>query len=1368
MEDPINNQTFLSPDDLSGLSSDDMKQATEFINRANAAQAAVQQELEAQQAREAEQAKAAEPQPNFATETGAALAGGAAQAVESVGSFAELTGDTLKTGFNKLFGIPLDETQNPFSSQYQAGDASWLDIPDEWVPENKTGLGKLARGLVEFGLLTAATGGTGGLVGGAARVGTRVALAGRAAGLTSRQIKFVTKGAKILGDGAAAELISNSAEDENLMNLVNEYTPWMSSWVSNALAVDEEDNPWSARIKTVAVGAGLNGVAHGVTGYVAGRLTALRELRKGKSVDEANAAGNAVKDEVIAKGLASDEAASKDMAEMRYADGQGVSTKDPRDEYLKKYLSADEYKAYQKQQGEDPENLLTQVDEQIAAAEASGDKTLLRRLKKTRKEVEKDIEQRVDYDAIADQRGEGAGDPFDYATNQSATQAAEAVGRQPDPFVNGEKFDATEKATYGKDSDATVRNLQESIVDSKVGGSGKSATIAESEANLLRMSRGDKNLYQYIKEVSEDIARESFKSLDNRLDYREVQNLILRQTLELTSMIEDGGDIAKKFADYFVKNDKNARIYLDNGTEIVTATPAQRAALQLTIHTLAKRAQDIATGAVHMADDVNIYRQADMVFDAMKVALIEHKKVGYMWGLDGKRLQDGLLPAALKADTEKQLAKVTDDINQYIEELKKLTKNGQLDDVRMLLEAHSLTNNVRTLEHLHDFIRAKVWGGSVNGIQIRGELRKQIQSTFYNSILSAPITPIKAIVGTNFISFLRPIQAWMGATLKGDQKQAVIAAAQLDAIGQSLGESWQMFKHNWDQGFQAKAQSYDMKYDVGEDIREWKRLKPYIEKYGSQKDKLAYSVLDASVKFNTLPGVKYSQNLMGAGDAFARTVIGRMEMRRKAALKVIEKGADLSDVTRLSREIDEQFRSEIFSKNAEGRWIVTDTAARLAGDEAAMTKALEGVGASLEGLSDHPVLRAFFPFVRTGFNALDIAFEHTPLRRFQQKFKDITKGENLEKYGIFNDDDLAAAKALMDGRLATGYLVSSMAVIAALSGNMTGNEPLDKETRDNWKAAGIPPLSFKVPGTNTYISYRNIEPFNTLFAMVANVAQNFDVLGEDWTERWLQKVTFMFSSVIVDKSMLSGVEDLARLFNPETSGDLLARTGSRYLRSHLPYAGLLGSIGDVVDANQKEAQKLTEMIARRDALFKSFLPPRYDILSKDRTGKQLVYGPEDVMLRAFNAFSPIPITYTDGDSVKQTLLETRFNLPQTLSTYREEPLNSYEMSQMQLYLSKGDLRKNLEALFNEPAWRKEFEAYKNGKNLNSANDVKLTKQGWYLDIKDVFDRAKKDAISEFLYYNPEFKERFENREAINVLSKSGSIEELEALVNMPK
>ena len=1266
MENELN-QSSLNADSLVQINEADLIRAQEFMSRAARVEAANQAELEAAQPQEQPQA---EQQPTFLSETGAALAGGAAQAVESIGGFAELTGDTLKTGLNALIGRPVDSSQNPFSNDYEAGDASWLDIPDEWVPENKTGLGKFTRGLVEFGLLTAATGGVGGTVGGGLRLGARGLAAARAAGVGAkgiRTIKFVGKGAKIAGEGAFAELISDSSEDANLMNLVEDNVPWMSTWVSNALAVDDEDNPWLARIKTVAVGAGMNGAAHTITGFVKGRVAAIRAKSAGASVDEANEVGNKVMSDYMDDANVRDDEAFKEMAKDRYASGRGVKIKD-------------------------------------------------------------DLE--------------------------------EALGREPDEFVNPEKFNATEKATFSKEVDPIKQNLKESVSDLKAGGDGKSSTFWATESALAKMSRGDKNIHDYIVEVADDLTKEAFKLPENTLDYTEVQQLIIRQANELTSMIEEGGDIAARFADYFKNNAKDARVYIDNGREIVTASPAQKAALQLTINTLAKKAQGIATGAIHLGDDVSIYRQADSVFDAMKVALIEHKKMGYMWGLDGRYQQVGMIPKQVAEVTQAKLAKVTAEVDEYIEELKRLEKTGRVQELKDLLEIQALTSNVRTLEHIHDFIRAKLFGGQVNGVEIRGEWRKQLQGHFYNSILSAPLTPIKAITGTNFISMLRPLQAYFGATLRGSREEAVIAAAQIDAIGRSLGESFQMFKHNWDQGLNRKALSYDMKYDVGADLAEWQKLHTYVERYGTDAEKLGYRMLDMSVKWNTNPFVKYSQNAMGAGDAFARTVIGRMEMRARAARKLIDEGKDLNDIKKLSLQYEENFRNEIFSKNAEGRYVVTDAAAKMAGDEAAMTRALQGNLAGLEKVSDIKFMKAFFPFVRTGFNALEIAFEHTPAQRLMTRRNDIMKGINLEKYGI-RPEDLGQAQALLQGREAMGTVIIGMATVAALSGNMTGDPPMDKETRDLMKNKKIPFNSFKIPGTETYFSYNNIEPFNTLFAMTANVVQNATVLGEDWTENWVKKIIFLAGSVIVDKSMLSGVEDLARLMNPETSQDLLERTGSRYIRSHLPMAGMMKSAGDVFDVVQKEAQLLGEMLIKNDVLVKGILPPKYDILSKDRSGKELTYGPEHPLMRIFNELSPIPITFADDDPVKQTLLETRYNLPQDLSTYRDEPLNSFEMSQVQKYMSTGPLRAELEALFNSRKWKSEFETYRNGKNFSSANDIKLTKQGWYQDIQAVFRDSKEQAVAEFLYNNPEYRQRVEDRKIKSALGRSGQYAELE-------
>ena len=271
-----------------------------------------------------------EPDPTFLSETGAALAGGAVDAVESVGGFAELVGDTFKTGVGQLFGQPVDESQNPFSPEYDSNDAGWLDVPDDWVPENKTGLGKLARGLVEFGALTVATGGIGGAVGGGLRVGARLGGAARAAnlGLTARRrLNFVGKAAKIGAEGGVADLVSSSSETENMANLLNEHTPWLAPWVTEALANDPEDNPWLARIKTVTAGAGLNWVGWGISAFAKGAWAAAKARRAGKSVDEANEIGNKVHDQELEKAKTAHTESTDELAKKHEAEGRGQSDK---------------------------------------------------------------------------------------------------------------------------------------------------------------------------------------------------------------------------------------------------------------------------------------------------------------------------------------------------------------------------------------------------------------------------------------------------------------------------------------------------------------------------------------------------------------------------------------------------------------------------------------------------------------------------------------------------------------------------------------------------------------------------------------------------------------------------------------------------------------------------------------------------------------------------------------------------------------------------------------------------------------------------------------------------------------------------------
>ena len=1268
------------------------------------------------------------------------VVGGAADAIESVGDFAELTGDTLKQGVNGVFGREVDPTQNPFDSRYIRGDGNWLDIPDHLVPENKTSLGKLARGFAEFGFLLAATGGVGGVVGGAAKGTFGISRAAGVATKGGRFMQFVKTGATVGAEGAVADLIMD--DEANLMNLIQENTPWMAPWAKNvlgvnALAVHPDDNPWLAKLKTVAVGSGFNLVAHTLGAFAKGKYSARMAKKAGATDEAANAVGNQVYEEEWLRLREIDEGAATEMAAENYSQGKGISHADNRQEHVLKHLSEEEGARIL-----DP----NATDDVIAELES-----------------------------VADARAAEVDDAFDWDNYESKAQTAE--NRQPDPFVNPRKFNDSERATYAPNSKKAVKEaVKQATIDVKMGGNGSVSTPLFTESNFRKIVRGDRDVFEWVKEASDDITEELFQkpstaNQPNVLSYKELQDLAINQAMELHSVVEGAGpEAAKALREHFKGNGKNFILWMHDGQEVVTGNAAQKVGLQLLVNSLMKRASDISRGAVEIADSVPIIRQVDQVLDAAKVAIIEHKKIGFMTGRELAAMGINPLDPSGKRIINKKIKEIIQETNEHFLELKKLNDAGMHQQMRDLKELYALSDgNVRTMDHVHEWLAAKLKGGDMGRGDITGRWRREMQSVFYNSILSSLKTPIKAVTSTIGISLSKPAAQWVGALKNVDRKEMEIAWAGLDAIGQAWKESIDMANYNWKLSLDRKNMTYQGKFDVQGDMADWKALKPFYEQYGEQWMKRGYAALDTIATINTAPWMKYSANAMGAGDALSRTIIGRYNMRMKAAREAIESGIDLNDVQRVAREQEGRFRKEIFKQNKDGKWIVHDKATKLAGDEATMTKALEGWTKNLEGLQNAPLGRAFFPFIRTGVNALDLTWQHAGApANFYKKYNHLKKGLYLDKYGL-KKNEVAGELMMMEGRLATGRAILGMSFLATLTGTMTGDYPYDKEGRDLWKAAKIQPHSFKFqkPFSNetVYVSYRDLEPFNTLFSMSANLAQNIDILGESIWDNWSEKLVFMTAATLVDKSMLSGVKDLADLMSPQRAEGQFMRSFSKYGRSHLPWSGLFGQLGTITDGNAKEANTFLEMVAQRDIAFKSFVPPKYDILAKNRNGKKLNFAAETPWVRLLNSLSPVAITSVENDPVKQALVDMRYNLPEVVGHINGIPLNSKMKSELQKYMSMGRLRADLERIIiHDKNWRKLLNTYKQ-KGFTEATGKKLRDQKWYTVVDMAFQRAKKEAWSQVLANNPDFADQINTAKTMKKLGKAGAYDHLETLRN---
>ena len=438
----------------------------------------------------------------------------------------------------------------------------------------------------------------------------------------------------------------------------------------------------------------------------------------------------------------------------------------------------------------------------------------------------------------------------------------------------------------------------------------------------------------------------------------------------------------------------------------------------------------------------------------------------------------------------------------------------------------------------------------------------------------------------------------------------------------------------------------------------------------------------------------------------------------------------------------------------------------MAGNDAALTTALPQNLKVFETLQSIPGGNFFFPFVRTGYNALRLTFAHTEMERFTRKFDDIMNARNLDKYGI-RPQDLPQAQAMMRGRMTTGNTIMALTAYLAMNGMVTGDLPPDRETREHWRSRGIQANSFKF-GTEenpVYVSYRNLEPFNTLFSLTANFATNQHLLGEDERDNMTQKIAFMFGSILVDKSMLAGVDDLVTLMNADSSGAQITNTIAGLARASLPYRSLLASLGDVMQAHQVEANTFSELMFKRDIGLKQMLPAKYDILAKDRSGKKFTPNYSSPWLRMFNMISPVAIQFGDDDPVKSALMDINFNLPDEVTQYNGEPLTSFERSELQRFMSMDvEFRRDLERLVNSQSFKDQVEAYRTKGFLNRDGAL-VSQTPFYNAVRKIFIQAKERAMIRVRSEYADLDKRLNIAEAKRDFIKVGGFEQVEYLIN---
>jgi len=697
------------------------------------------------------------------------------------------------------------------------------------------------------------------------------------------------------------------------------------------------------------------------------------------------------------------------------------------------------------------------------------------------------------------------------------------------------------------------------------------------------------------------------------------------------------------------------------------------AAVDLVVGTLLHQLRDTGISGRELMGlvDVNdIDGPTKQIVDTMLFALTEVKRSRMTGSANLRAMQDpdltiqarNILKEEAEAALERDMIETRETIATILDITRK-DKDGEL--LTALYEAFSQMNTVHSLDDFDRWARKMIKGGKIdpNKPGQTGVLIRELEGVMAHSILSGPKTPLRAVMGTSTATFLRPLATALGATMSypfnGDATTMRAALASLNGMMQAIPESFDLFKSKLNSYWSGDVSNINSRYmTITRADSNWEILRRWAEDSGraTNAEKAMFQAANMARSMNNSNFLTYSTKLMAATDDAFAFILGRGKMREKALRNVLEleaAGKNIPEITpALLRKYEDDFYDEVF----DGIGGIKDEATQFARKEVTLTLPLTGLSKGLNDLFvKYPLIQPFFKFARTGVNGLSLTAKHTPgLNFLLEEFNTIARAtpDNLEEvaqYGIKNAAELANAQALQRGRLAMGSAVISMGIYSYLSGNITGNGPVNRTQRQAWLDAQWVPRSIKIG--DVWVGYDSIEPFNQIFAIIADVGDASVLMGETWTEDEYMKLALVAAQGFTSKSYLAGMQQLVDLMagRPGQTNRIIGNLTN----NQIPLAGLRNELGKLFTPYTRELSSgVIDSWRNRNLISESFtgnqLPIKYDLLNGQPVRDH------DPLTRFFNAISPIQFNL-DHSAGRQLLFDSGYPLRMSVLSSPTDP-----------------------------------------------------------------------------------------------------------------
>lgn len=852
---------------------------------------------------------------------------------------------------------------------------------------------------------------------------------------------------------------------------------------------------------------------------------------------------------------------------------------------------------------------------------------------------------------------------------------------------------------------------------------------------------GWKVTFDDVLDANENLAIQLFDPRMSKADVRKVLEPFITRDETGTEILAEGG-----FA-------MAARAIRSFGEEVSSMDVAR--AQSLLAGSLSGRISDLSEGARLMTGTSAVREAQEKIIDMMQYVsqlsgsakYYKNRKMGLIQQIqNGFRNIEGYNEATVLGAGE-TAQRIFADSQRFATSLRQIADNQpQLMD--QFLMAYELTDGrIDTIVKMNQYIAGMTTDlgkGLINlNPEVQNKLVAGVWSNIYNSVLSAFKTPIAALAG-NFGGIIsQPVSHFAGALMSGDLKSIQRGWVAYSSMGETLQRA---LPYAGDIFMRASREPDSVRSATRIDLlmqseRELDFLKKAARTQAAEgNDGLQYIVNQIEM-LNDLakdPVLRFGPNAMTAMDGFTGVFNASAEARFRAMDELVSSGKPVTKEN--VKPIADKYYKKMFGDDG----LLKDEAVKYATDEMALNIDTPLAQGMTDFINVLPTVRPFMMFQTTGMNMIDMMGKYGPWTPFQRDVNELAytplmdlladedrvnqllKARNIDVESmdvIAKQNKLADLKYMTRGRKAIGGLAVTGTIGLIMNDRITGDGLYDKETQmsrvknSNWK-----PRSIKGADGKWY-SYDSFGPIADWIALVANIGDNFDMLGEAVTEKFFEKAAFVLSAAITDRTALSTLKPLMDIAGGNEGA--ISRWAAGFVNSLGPLSSQRGEWSRILSEGLQEVESdFTSQLQNRNRFVGALDPTnREPFIYSPVTGmKPNGYG---LMQRLWNAYSPVKV-HPEQSPEEKFLQEMEFDVNTTFRTKDGIRLLPAERSELfRMMGERGFFREAIQEIMRDAGSWKSLQQLREMRNKGYKSDEVSIKK-WH-DIHARLSEARRAA-----------------------------------------